>query len=344
MAQVAARIPAMITAGAKGIVIQGGLNDAVTNGSAVSVFAASATTAIGYCTAAGIPCVMMTTTPTYAGTTAGVNTAPVQALIYQYVQWVQNNAPGLGATVADAYTAVVGTPGSTGQMQSQYSNTASGGQGDSEHPGPLGHWKIGTVVAAAQLASMASMTQVVNWASLTNIHPNSLNAGGGTVPTGATFANYAGAVPTNSLVADGSGFLPAGVWAQADIVSNASASVNELLWTVNSANYSTGDVLAFGGYAQYQDITSTYLSDLFNGLATYNEFLLKQNLAGQVVEVLVNPNQGPSLQLYTVPSGTTSIQFCHQTRLKATGGEIQYRMGDMYVYNLTRLGLAGQIT
>jgi hypothetical protein len=28
-------------------------------------------------------------------------------------------------------------------------------------------------------------------------------------------------------------------------------------------------------------------------------------------------------------------------RLKASGGQIRYRVGNMYVYNLTRLGLAG---
>lgn len=340
LAQIVATIPAVIAAGAKGVVIEGGLNDAVINNSAVSVIAASLTTGIGYCTAAGIPCVVLTTTPTYG---AGLNTPTILALIYQYVQWIQTNVPLLGGTVADTYTAVVDTPGPTGQMQTQYSNTATGTAGDGEHPGPMGHFKIGQTVGLAQLAAMAGLPVRFNWSAFTNLHPNPLNTGAGTVPTGSVYTNFGGASSTNSIVTDSSGFLPAGKWAQADIVSNASNSINELVWNIPSSSWKIGDVLAFGGYAQYQDISSGYLNNLFQVQATFSEFILKQNTAAVVAEVFLAPNTGPNLQLYTIPAGTTQIDFAHQFRLKASGGEIQYRVGNMYLYNLTRMGLNGLV-
>jgi lysophospholipase L1-like esterase len=339
MAQVANNIPAFIAAGAKGIVIQGGINDAVANGSAVGVFAASATTAIGYCTAAGIPCVMMTTTPTYAGTTGGINTSTVQGLIWQYVQWVQNNAPGLGATVADAYTAIVDTPGPTGQMQAQYSNTATGGLGDSEHPGPLGHYAIGVVVGAAQVAAMAGMSQVVNYATLNNMHPNALNAGSGSLPNSCAYANFGGTTSTTSIITDVSGFLPAGKWAQADTNNvSGSNSLNTFLYAMNGSDWTAGDVIAYGGYFQIEDTVGNYKSDLFNNLSYVNVGLFFDGAEISGISIS-GPSTGPSLQVFKIGSGGV-LQMGLQYSLK-TGTDIKIRIGNMYVYNLTRLGLLG---
>ena len=340
MAQIVARIPAMIAAGAKGIVIQGGITDAVTYNNSQAVFAASLMIGINYCKAAKLPFIVLTTTPTYG---AGVNTPQILSTIYSYVQWVQQNVPALGGVVADTYTAVVDTPGPSGQMQTQYSNTATGSAGDGKYPGPFGHLKMGQVVGAALLSVCNSLPAQFNWSGYPNLHPNPLNTGAGPLPTAATYTNYGGASSTNSIVA-GSGVLPAGSWANLDLVSNASNSVNTLTWTINSSNWSVGDQIAFGGYSSVTDVTSTYLSDVWNSLPTYSYVNVQANGGAQSTEFTINiAGQGPSLELYTIGVGTTLLQFSLQFRLKASGGECVFQVGDMYLYNLTRLGLVGTV-
>jgi hypothetical protein len=54
-------------------------------------------------------------------------------------------------------------------------------------------------------------------------------------------------------------------------------------------------------------------------------------------------NAGPTLQVFTVSAGTTTLSWGVQTKTKS-GVETQIRVGNMAVYNLTRLGLVGRIT
>lgn len=319
--------------------MEGGLNDA-TQGVPFATSAAAMTAGIGYCVAAKIPCIILTTTPFY-GATFGIPTyqAPVAAIN----AWIYEYALGLGAIVADTYAAL--GDGSTPYpfMQTQYSNTATGSAGDGEHPGPLGHWELGNIVGATLLSVINNRQQIVNWGALPNLCPNPLNTGAGTVPTGVTYANLAGAASVQSIINDTSGFLPAGRWAQMDATAGAGAySFNTLNYPVASSGWSIGDVLAFQAYVQINDLSGTYLNDCFNNLS-YCDVGLSRNGVIQTGEFILGPNSGPNLVIYTVASGTSSLGSFIQTRTNESK-EVQYRIGDLAVYNLTRLGLTHIIT
>jgi hypothetical protein len=339
-AAIVARIPANITAGAKAVVIEAGTNDALASISQAA-FAANITTGINTCKAAGVPCVVLTVAPTYG---ASFGTATILGFINSYNAWINANVPGLGATVADIYTALVDTPGPTGQMQSQYSVGADGvTAGDGVHPGPLGHYRIGVVVGAAQIAAMAGMSQIYNWA-LNNLHPNPLNTGTGSVPDSGVYVFAQDSV--TSIDNDTSGFLTAGRWAQMDITSATSGGAfQEPLFPIDPSTWSVGDVMAFGCQVQIQDVTSNFIAENFNAsfLSYCNVgFFPNGALAGGGPFVL-GPNVGPSLLVQAVPSGSTSLYVGAQIKTKQ-GVHTKIRVGNYAVYNLTRLGLAGIIT
>lgn len=340
--QIVARIPAAITAGAKGIVIEAGPNDAQQSVpvTGANSFAQFITQGINLCKAAGIPCVVLTVAPTYGG---GFNTPAILALIFSYTQWIQANVPGLGATVADVYTALVDTPGATGQMQSKYSVGADGvTAGDGLHPGPLGHYQMGVVTGAAQIAAMAGMSQIVNWAALPNLHPNPLNTGAGSVPDSGVYLFTQNSV--NSIVNDASGFLTAGRWCQMDITSTTvNGAFQGLRFAIDPAQWSVGDVMAFGCQAQIQDVTSAFISENFNAtsFATLTMWANDGLFTGGGQTVL-GPNVGPSLQVFTVPAATTTLGMGVEVKTKQ-GVETRVRVGNYEVFNLTRLGLVGVI-
>jgi hypothetical protein len=125
-------------------------------------------------------------------------------------------------------------------------------------------------------------------------------------------------------------------------INAASSSFQSMTFPINSANWSVGDVMAVGCQAQIQDITSSYISEVFNAVSYCDIGWFRNGVIGGGTIVL-GLNAGPTLQVFTVSAGTTTLSWGVQTKTKS-GVETQIRIGNMAVYNLTRLGLAGQIT
>ncbi len=325
----------------RGTVLLVGANDAG-NSVTVATFAANLTSMIALARRYG-PVVVCTVPPRGSGATAGVIT-----LVESYNWWIKAYAPGLGAIVADVWSALVDT--TAGTMLSTYNS------GDDVHPNNDGHREMAQVVAKAMQSASTLVTpygMLTSRLATTKLLTTDPLVVGGTTKPASWFEQPGGtgSTPTYSLVSDTSGFLPAGRWSQVDF--DASSGGTRYHACAINSNWSVGDVLALCAHIQIEDVSGTWESDVSAGTCTVTPLISNQSgvaitggialtrCAGIPTSTSGVYNIGPIFWPVTVPAGTTSMAMWMGCTV-ATGKRIKFRFGCVGVVNLTAMGLASQ--
>lgn len=338
-AQVLARMTATLTDGAQALVVLDGTNDA-SQGVAVTAYAVNKIAQIETAKRAGAPLVLCTVPPRAAGASSAIH-----RLIAGYNAWINLFGPTYGCEVADVFTALA--DGTTGALASAYD------AGDGVHPNDLGHAKIADVVARA-------MRRAANWRDglglVTSVAAGSANLIADPLMARATPTTSpwfeqpggTGTAPTYAMVADASGVLPAGRWAEMDFDATASGGTRRL--AVATTDFAAGDALIVTGHAQVQDVSGTWFADVAAGTASVVVQLINQSgvAIANSTTWFRNPgllragstdtyDLGPFVWPVTVPSGTTSLSLWFAVTL-ATGKRVKARLGCAGILHATRIG------
>lgn len=351
--QMLARFTADMT-GCNGVVILGGTNDA---GALVSVSAyiANMSAMINLARLAGQAVVCVTVPPFGVGHLG----AAERALVAGYNSWLLLVAPSMGVIVADAHALL--TNPATGDMY------ATMDSGDGAHPNNLGHRRIAQAVGPAMLQAIGTNPHLlptnallpgVAGAAANNLVTNPLMAGShagadgmdGVLPTGWA-RGYDGVHndphPVCSMPADASGKLLAGRWMELDYNNTGGGTGTRKIETTLGAGWSVGDRLAVTARLEVQDVAGGWeaaCTTPAGGVVSVS--LIKQSQAGFVTigeySAATGPDWGPIWHTVIVPSGSTTLLLWVSIAIPA-GLHVKFRIGEVGVFNLTTLGLTGQL-
>jgi lysophospholipase L1-like esterase len=334
------RMPTLLGMGVQAVCIMLGTNDA---GTAVplSTTVANLVALIGQAKAAGCAVVLCTIPP--RGTSA---TAAIKAATAAINLWIRMAGPSYGCEVADAHLALVDS--TTGDYATGMDS------GDAVHPTTLGHSKVGQVVAAAMRRAARRPTAggLVTAAQAVNLLSDPLHARA-TPTTSPWFevANGTGSpTPTYTMVADTSGVLPAGRWAQMDW--NATSGGTRRLSSASvTTGFTVGDRVLLTAHLQVEDVTGTWVADVAAGTANLSLQLVNQSSAGITGSSSLQrcagiPSTttagvydiGPVVVAVTVPTGTTGLTLWASLTLP-TSARVKVRLGPVGLFNATSLGL-----
>ncbi|MGN6721212.1 MAG: SGNH/GDSL hydrolase family protein [Marmoricola sp.] len=337
------RIPTILAAGAQALVVMIGTNDAGTS-VPVDTYVANLTAIVSKAKNAGLPVVLCTIAA--RGSSASATT---HQFIDAYNAWIRNFGPSLGCTIADTYSVTVDP--ATGYM------LASIDSGDNTHPNDTGHKLIAGVVAAAmrKAANAATPDGLIRTGGalgIRNMVQDPLAATGTTQPSGwFEWPGGSGTAPTYSLVADTSGVLPAGKWAQMDFDATAAGGTRRLSTNgLNASYWSAGEKLLLTTHVQFEDVSGTWEADVVAGTASMGLGVINQS-GVSIYSPLNRPigrknssgfyDLGPLVFPFTVPAGTTGLNIWF-TLVLPTGKRVKMRVGATGVLNLTRLGSVNQ--
>lgn len=323
-----------------GTVLMAGTNDASTS-VPVATYAATMTAAIARARKYG-PVVVCTVPAAGAGASAAV-----VSLIDSYNWWIKTFAPGLGAVVADTWSAIVDT--TTGTMLSTYNS------GDDVHPNNDGHREMAQVVAKAMQTAAGRTVPyglLTSKMASTKLHTSDPLVVGGTTKPASWFEQPGGTgtAPTYSLVSDTSGFLPAGRWSQIDFDATSGGTRNHAVGL--AAGGANGDLLAVCAHIQIEDVSGTWEADCSAGTAGISAIVTNGGAAitggspiGRCAGVPTATagiyNIGPIFWPVTAPTTSSNLALWVQMTLP-TGKRVKFRVGCIGVVNLTNMGVAGQ--
>lgn len=334
--QALARLPDVIAAGAQGLVVLVGTND-VAQGLALAVSSAAIAEIVLTARSFGMPVVLCTTPPRGAAATVELRkaTAALQC-------WVRTYAASLGAELADV--AAVLADLSTGGLAHD--------SGDLVHPSASGHIKIMQVVGKAMIRAslIPAPYGLVRAPDAHNLVTDPLNLRA-SVTSGGWFEQPGGSgtAPTYSFVADTSGVLPAGRWAQQDF--DAVSGGTRYLATSIGAGWAVGDEMLVTAHLQIEDVSGSWEADVVAGTANHKIIITNQSGVSISVANMIqrNPgipgaagiyNIGPICIPFVVPAGTTAMSIWVQGQLP-TGKRCKFRVGCIGAFNLTQMGLVG---
>lgn len=336
-----ARLPTAVSRGPEAFVVMVGANDA---GSVTPAdYADNMTAIIRYLRGYG-PVVVCTVTPraSSAGATVGNR-------INGYNTWIRLVAPTLGCEVADTALAVTDT--TTGYLSASYDS------GDALHPNNAGHLVMSQVVGAAmkratRRTDKRGLLQTVLVGSADCLEADPLNARA--TPTTSPWYEQpggTGTAPAYAMVADTTGTLPNGRWAEMDFTAT-SGGVRRLA-TDTTTGFSVGDKLLMTGTLQIEDVSGTWVADcaantsglvfqLLNQSAVSMFSLINGRSAGIPHPTVANTYDfGPFATTFTVPASTTQILLWVSCVLP-TGKRAKFRVAGVGLLNLTTLGLADE--
>ena len=342
--QVLARFSTLLGYNPRGVVILVGTNDA---GQAVPVgtFATNVTAMITAAKAVGAAVVLCTVPPRASGATAAI-----KSLTSGYNTWIREYAPAYGVEIAETHDAVVDT--TTGHF------LATSDSGDGIHPSDLGHARIAAAVASAmQRASRRAKPYGLVHSVLPtgNVWLDPLNARA--TVTGASgwfeWAGGTGTAPTYSMVADTSGVLPAGRWAQMDFDGTVSGGTRRLATdTASGVGFVVGDLLLPTAHIQIEDVSGTWQADVAAGTAAVGFTVLTQGAAiiqSALTRVSGVPHPtlagvydiGPVVLPAVAPAGLTKPTLWVSLTVP-TGKRYKMRVGTVAGINANTLGVNGE--
>ena len=342
-ANVLARLNNIIAAGADAAVLMIGTNDAFQNIS-VSTYISNVTAIITNLRAAGLPVILCTIS---ARTSSGSTASP---LIRAYNTWIRLVGPTLGCTIADMYAATVDI--TSGALLSSMDS------GDGLHPNDTGHNAMAKELMNAMIKATGISAPVglvktgLSAPDISNLVQDPLAQGGGTQPTGwSEQAGGTGTAPTYSLVADTSGVLPAGKWAQMDFDGTTLGGNRRLMTnTFDTSKWSVGDRLLMTAHIQIEDTSGTWETDVLAGNTVLTPNVVNQSsasigVANNLFRIVGKKNSSGFYDIspfvsvpFTVPVGTTAINARFELTIP-TGKHYKLRVGAVGVLNLTKLGL-----
>jgi len=319
---------ALASANVRGLVILGGTNDA---GQSVSLetYAQNMTAMIRAARARGMPVIVVTVPPQLVGATQSA-----RRLVVAYNHWINTYARGLGAEIADAYTALVDP-------------TTGYGVGalfaDNVHPTDLGHSYIADQVVRAmqRIAARPLPFGLITAKHDAIITPDPLIVGG-TVRPASWFEQPGGTgtAPTYSLVDNAGGFLPAGRWAQIDI----DASDNTIRNLACTGTAAIGDKLVLCAHVEIDDVSGDWVENVAAGTAAARPLVI--NGGALVTQPFVrNPYvrgddgvyRGIIAYAYTSTTTANAIWFGMTV---PSGSHYTIRVGALGIVNATTLGAA----
>ena len=333
--QLLAYLPTLLALNPGAVHIQIGTND-TGNAVPLATYQTNMAAMVALIKAKGIP-VTIGTIPPRGPASA---TAPIRSAIAAYNTWLRLWAPSQGVELAEVHAALADTI--TGDYTAAYDS------GDGVHPNDLGHQKIAMAVAAAMLrVNPTTQRGAIFTANPSNLATNPLMVTAGTDPTGSTANTATGTAPVHSIIADTTGVLPAGAWAQLDL-NAAAASVYARNLPVSATGWAVGDNLMLCAYMQIVDLTGTWPALVAAGTAdiritarnvTASTTLRASNdrCAGRPAGAGVY-NIGPVFIPFTVPTGCLAIDMPYSVTAP-TGLHIQARFGCVGLLNMTALGL-----
>lgn len=271
-------------------------------------------------------------------------TAQQMLLIEQYNTWLRMVVPEYG-TLIDIHKALVNT--SNGNY---YVGTYD--SGDGVHPSNLGHRVIALQAVAALKAAGVTRACVIDDQSSLNLVSNgiflSAQTGWFEQPGGT------GTAPTYSLVADSSNFLCAGQWMQMDFAPGATSGSRIRAISLGNAgvSWSAGDVVALSLKVQINDVAGNWPT-VGPGMAGTGS--VRVGFADNTgTWVSATPyatlgigypagtnlyNFGPSWLVFTLPATIANPLALWVSVSLPSGAELQVRVGDVAVINLTTSGL-----
>lgn len=336
-----ARMDSVLANGAQGVVVMIGTNDA---GSAVplATYAANIIAIIGKAKAAGCPVVLCTITPRGSSASAAITQA-----LAAYNTWIRMFGPSYGCHIADTYAALVDTV--TGYLAAAYDS------GDATHPTTIGHTLIAAPVAKAMIRArnLTSPYGLIRTGATTpgpvNLVQDPLVVGGTIRPAGWFEFGTTGTAASYTLVADTTGVLPAGRWAQVDKDAVAGGVTKLSTNALSTAGWVIGDRLLLTAHLQIEDVSGTWQADVAAGTCAVGMSLVNQSgvnvtasdalqrcsgipRGGGVYDI------GPVVWPVTVPAGTTAMNLWFPFTVP-TGKHVKLRIGAAGVINLTTLGL-----
>ena len=352
--QMADRVETTLDAGAEGLVVLAGTNDAGRNdiGTATPLaeYQADYQRIVDAAHRRGVPVIVCTVPPRAADPAPQPHTF---AAIEQYNMWLRMWAPSQGAYLADVNAALVDP--ATGQLAAE--NFAAG---DGTHPTDKGHYKMAVVVSEAmRKASQERLDSRLVWAkTAVSLNANPLMA----TTTGVRPTSYyeqpgsPGDAPVYTVVPDTRGYLKAGNWAQVDFAPGAVNGNRNLAITIPAGGWAVGDRLAVTGVMEVDDISGGWAAGLGvntgAGITYSTASVMVQNQSGSPMPGASwtrNPGRrrpgtntyelGPFFFSFVVPAGTTAMLLWARMAIPA-GHRLVMRVGATDVINLTTLGLS----
>jgi len=331
----------IIAGGCKHVIMLEGTNDA---GSLVPVatYADNMLAQFEVAKRAGLGLTVLTVPP------RGTNASPTSAqntLIDAYNAWLRVIVPKYGFLV-DVRTALQDPTASLNRLRGIYDS------GDGVHPNSLGHWTMAVEIARV-LRVQFKRPQILDGFSAFNLISNPYFFGSSATgwyerPSGT------GTAPTYSYVTDATGALNKGVFREMDFAPGGTSG-NRAYATVVSSGFSAGDTLAFTGKLQIEDPNAAWTTIGPGAAGTaYCQLEIFNGASGVAI-----PNSrpawglgfpsstnifdyGPLWNVFTVPSGVTSLELRMTVSLPA-GGQLKSRLGEVGLLNLTANGMVGLI-
>ena len=331
--QMLARIDTLLDTGIQGLVVLTGANDAG-QGRTVSQYAADLTSIIRKAKGRGIPVIVCTPPPRVAA-----EPATAHKLLQGYVAWINLIAPSLGADIADVYSALVGADG----------YLPAGMAADTVHPNALGHYTMAVPVARAMQRVARKSAGIITAPNPLNAIADPLNARA--LPTTSPWYEQpggTGTAPTYSMVADASGVLPAGRWAEMAFDGTASGGTRRLAMPIGSVT--PGDKWLIAAHIQVEAVTGDWVAGVTGGTASVDPIPVNQSGAGLAGSQpyyrcagLPHPTIAKTyttspLWTVTIPAGATSASLWLTVKVP-TGMAIKARFGCEGAINLTANGL-----
>lgn len=263
--------------------------------------------------------------------------------------WLAANADRLGIYLVDAYSALVDP--TDGNMLAAYDS-------DGTHPNDRGHWAWGNVLAAKlREAVVQQLDTALDPFGANNLFANPLmndsNSDGR--PDNISQFSSTGS-PVTSVVDDTSGVLQQGKWMQVE----APAGSSRALRTSNVPNtaFGAGDLIAITGRIQIEDVDGGMLTDYASCKNTSSIILVDNSIAniggwtnrlGSLTSGTADAagavyDLGPFFTVATA-TATTNVSALWTVSNVCGSGTHRYRLANLGIFNLTRLGLAslGQV-
>lgn len=329
------RLPAILAQNPGALVIEAGANDA-SEAVTLASFANTMTTMINMGRAKGIPVIVMTVPPKAA---LAPSLPGARTYIDRYNIWIRLNAGRLGYAVADIAPPL--TDQTTGNLNEIYRSNLD----DAMHMNDLAHSLMARIVADAFRRTLRGEfpAPASAWMPM-NMVANGFMNGAGTVADG--WAN-SGTATSLALVADTTGELPGGKWQEATVTATAAQVSHAFSVTLNTADYSVGDVLALSCMMQIEDVSGHWEAD---ASGTHTGFMSASVSNGSLVAITPSFDFTTGRKkgnVYTIgPSWGTGVvanasgMICRFAIQVPTGGRsVKMRFGAVQVLNLTRMAL-----
>lgn len=316
-------------AGAQGVIVLLGTNDSE-QGIPVATFAANIQAIAAKARQDGIPMILCQVPPR----PSSVATTSTKLLTAQYNLWISSWAPGAGVYVAKVYEKL------------QNGENALDGYfiTNDLHPNTIGHQLIAEAIYEAWLQIPKADIQIVTVANSINDVMNPLASGAGSIPptNWAEQPGGTGTAPAYSML-PADGILKFGQWARMDFTATVGGTRYLTMGLSPKFGCNVGDKFLVSAKMRITDIAGNYRANAWNAnpaadvglLVLDSGFVIR---AQPLIASVASP--GYIASTFIVPSGVTSLRLAMYVKLP-TGAHIYADVGEVGLFNLTGMGMAG---